>query len=77
MSCNHLHDRKCALGLYGGKPSPGICNKCDKYEGPARGAGDVVHTVVKALRLDRVADRVTRGRDCGCSERRRRWNKTK
>jgi len=74
MKCDHHDGRGCSLGLYGGQPSPGVCSTCDQYQGRPRGAGDIVHAIAKTLRLDKVAERVTKGRGCGCGERRRRWN---
>ena len=37
----------------------------DEYQGKPRGLGDVVHTVIKATGLDRLAPK-----GCGCSKRR-------
>lgn len=44
----------CAKGLYGGKPSAGVCLRvCPEYDGPARGAGDAlakaIHTLTAGL----------------------------
>jgi hypothetical protein len=39
----------------------------DEYQGKPRGLGDVVHTVIKAVGLDRLAPK-----GCGCSKR-RKW----
>ena len=75
--CRHRSNSRCKLGLYGGNPTGAECRACDQYQGRPRGAGDIVHAIAKTLRLDKLADRVTRGRGCGCGERRRRWNKTK
>ena len=74
MSCNHLHSRTCSLGLYGGRPSVGVCKKCDQYEGPARGAGDLVEKVTKRTGIKAIVDKVT-GNGCGCSQRRDILNK--
>ena len=41
----------------------------DDYQGKPRGLGDVVHTVIKAVGLDRLAPK-----GCGCSKRRQRLN---
>ena len=73
MKCDHYDGRGCSLGLYGGNPSPGVCSTCDQYQGRPRGAGDIVHAIAKTLRLDKL----TEGRDCGCAERRKRWNHAK
>jgi hypothetical protein len=62
-------ERRCRLGLYGGRPSPGVCAVCDRYEGPPRGLGDVVHSVARAATAGLV-------QPCaGCRQRRRRWNR--
>ena len=67
MTCDHHDGRGCSLGLYGGRPSPGVCSTCDQYQGKPRGLGDVAHTVIKAVGLDRLAPK-----GCGCSKR-RKW----
>lgn len=41
----------------------------DEYQGKPRGLGDVVHTVIKAVGLDRLAPK-----GCGCSKRRAALN---
>ena len=65
-----------ALPLYGSKPSAGICQQCEHYEGLPRGLGDVIHTalgfpvvrqIVKAVKPD----------GCNCAERRKRLNGVK
>ena len=67
MTCDHHDGGGCSLGLYGGRPSPGVCATCDQYQGKPRGLGDVAHTVIKAVGLDRLAPK-----GCGCSKR-RKW----
>ena len=48
--CKHMVDGACGLGLYGGRPSPGVCLKvCTEYDGPPRGLGDAVAKVTKAV----------------------------
>lgn len=74
LSCAHMHEKECthalALPLYGAFPSAGICNQCKHYEGPVRGAGDVVHAVTTATGIARVVG------SCGaCAERRVALNK--
>ncbi len=69
-----MHAHECthaiALKLYGARPSPGVCNQCKHYEGPVRGAGDVVHAVTTATGIARVVG------SCGaCAERRVALNK--
>ena len=76
MSCRHHDGRGCALGLYGGRPSPGVCARCDRYDGPARGLGDRIAAVAEVTGVAAVARTVERvtGRPCGCAERRRALN---
>ena len=31
-----------------------------------RGLGDLVHTVLKTVGIERMVKKVTKGRDCGC-----------
>ena len=53
MTCRHYKDG-CSLGLYGGRPSPGVCRQCPSYSGPPRGLGDVVRACVRVLFLGRL-----------------------
>jgi hypothetical protein len=47
--CVHLTtDEGCGLGRYAGTVSAGVCARCQKYDGPARGAGDVLANAIKA-----------------------------
>ena len=64
--CRHMNAGRCSLGLYGGRPSPGICLKvCADYDGPVRGVGDVVSKITSSVGI----------KPCGgCQERRMRWN---
>lgn len=59
MNCRH-YDNGCTLGLYGGKPSPGVCRQCASYRGPLRGAGDAVRAIVRVLFVGRtdIAERI-------------------
>jgi hypothetical protein len=59
MSCRHWRNG-CTLGLYGGRPSPGVCRQCPSYRGPWRGAGDAVRALVRILFLGRtdIAERL-------------------
>lgn len=73
MTCKHLSLRVCQhpqARAYKARPLSATCKKCPFYEGATRGAGDVVHSVAKALRLDRLVAWVKPG--CGC-HRRRTW----
>ena len=53
MTCRHYRNG-CTLGLYGGRPSPGVCRQCPSYRGPWRGAGDAVRALVRILFLGRT-----------------------
>jgi len=53
MTCRHWRNG-CTLGLYGGRPSPGVCRQCPSYRGPWRGAGDAVRALVRILFLGRL-----------------------
>jgi hypothetical protein len=76
MNCRHHDGKGCSLGLFGGKPSPGVCSVCDQYDGPARGVGDIVHKVAKATGIAKAAKAVEQvtGKPCGCAERRAALN---
>lgn len=74
IACVHWTDvghpiaGRCTRGLHGGLPSVGTCRRCDEYEGPPRGLGDVVAGAVKVATAGLV-------KPCaGCGRRRRRWN---
>jgi len=49
MTCRHAPAGECthslALPLYGPRPSAGVCGRCEHYDGPPRGLGDVIATV--------------------------------
>lgn len=67
---------ECALGQYGGRPSPGVCQLCPKYDGPARGLGDVVDKITTAIGIKAVvklASKIT-GKPCNCEKRRQKLN---
>ena len=72
MTCRHW-DNGCTLGLYGGRPSPGVCRQCPSYRGRWRGAGDAVRWLVRILFLGRldIAERLA-GRVEALWSRRRR-----
>jgi hypothetical protein len=50
------------------------CARCDKYKGPARGLGDVVHKVAQVTGVAAVVKRVA-GDGCGCAGRRAALNR--
>ena len=65
-----------ALPLYGDRPSKGVCRVCAHYDGPARGAGDIVERVARCTGIKtaaKVVERVT-GKPCGCDARRAALN---
>jgi hypothetical protein len=72
--CSHWTGRECALGLFGGRPSPGVCRGCDRYDGPDRGLGDTVHRLAQATGIAAVVEFVNGGPCGGCEERRRQMN---
>ncbi len=74
MTCRHHNGRGCSLRLYGGRPSAGVCARCDRYDGPLRGAGDVIHAAAKATGAAKVVRLVTGGKCGGCAKRRAALN---
>ena len=74
MSCDHHNGHGCSLGLFGGRPSPGVCATCDQYQGKPRGIGDMVQKVAEKTGVKAVVEKVTGG-DCGCNKRRDKLNK--
>ena len=76
MSCSHLHNGRCKLGLFGGRPSAGTCARCDQYAGEARGLGDVVEAVAAATGIKAGVEALAKatGRECGCARRRDKLN---
>lgn len=73
MKCIHLMQYDCELGLCGGRPARSCCFRCDSYEGPARGAGDLVRKITQATGMHAVISKIA-GTDCGCSQRRQALN---
>lgn len=74
MTCNHMVGRRCSLNLFGGKPSPGVCLRCDQYSGRPRGAGDLVEVITEKTGIKKAVEKVA-GKGCGCRKRRDRLNK--
>lgn len=73
MSCKHLNGGVCSLGLYGGRPSSGVCRQCSSYDGPPRGLGDVIDTGLKKTGVKKVVRKIVG--DClGCEKRRTKLN---
>jgi hypothetical protein len=76
MSCKHLHGHCTNIGAvaHGFIPSPGVCSVCPQYDGPARGLGDIVHTVAQVTGVAAVVKAVAP--DCGCEQRRQALNQS-
>ena len=77
MSCRHLSGGTCGnpdavAEQLTDKPSDAMCRACWRYDGPARGLGDVVHSVARATGVAAVVHAVAP--DCGCAERRKSLN---
>jgi hypothetical protein len=78
--CTHMSSGRCtnalALPLYGDRPSPGVCRICAHYDGPARGAGDLVEKVARFTGIKAAAKAVERvtGKPCGCASRQQALN---
>lgn len=66
----------CALKLFGGKPSNGVCGVCDKRE---PGLGDAVAKVLDVTGIGPAVERIVKavtGKSCGgCQKRRQRLNR--
>lgn len=80
MTCRNHKAGECvhpeAVAAYGSRPSAGICGICPHYDGPPRGAGDIVHSVAVATGIAAAAAFIERktGKPCGCAERRAALN---
>jgi hypothetical protein len=73
VTCIHLKLRQCTCAkapTFNRAVPPMVCAQCKHYEGPVRGAGDVVHAVTTATGIARVV-----GPCGGCAERRVALNK--
>lgn len=77
MACVHLNQLRCtqpdAAARFGDEPSDGVCGVCPHYDGPARGAGDVVHRVLERTGVAKIVKTVTKGA-CNCAQRRAALN---
>lgn len=68
LACDHWQQARCAKGLHDGEPTVEQCFACDQYEGPARGAGDVVAKAIDAVTFGKV-------KKCGgCNKRQVKLN---
>ena len=72
MTCKHLAGTKCINAeapTFERHTPPRVCAGCTHYDGPSRGLGDTVHTVLEATGVHRIV------KPCGgCAERRRALN---
>lgn len=77
MACLHLKQHRCthaeAAARFGDSPSEGVCGLCPDYDGPSRGAGDVVHRVLEGTGVANIVKKVTNGH-CNCLQRRAALN---
>ena len=71
MACKHLSGEDCSHGVAkvyrAAKPTPRDCAGCAWYDGPMRGAGDVVTQVTRFTGIEKLVKTVVP--DCGCPER--------
>lgn len=77
MSCKRLVDGACIDAIarteHGtDRPTEFMCRACWRYDGPARGLGDIVHTVAQVTGVAAVVHAVAP--DCGCEQRRQALN---
>ena len=71
--CIFRSDSHCSHPMLFGPASDERCAPCEKYKGPPRGLGDVVHSIAKATGIAQVVEKVA-GKDCGCAKRRAAMN---
>ena len=79
MSCNRLLDGSCMDAIARtehrtDRPTEFMCRACWRYDGPARGLGDIVHTVAQVTGVAAVVKAVAP--DCGCEQRRQALNQS-
>ena len=73
--CIHLiNERICGMLRHGPDELPQACESCNSYQGPLRGAGDVLHGIAKMTGIAAVVQAVA-GPDCGCAGRRAAMNR--
>jgi hypothetical protein len=72
MTCKHLAGNKCTNAeapTFNRHLLPTVCAGCTYYDGPSRGLGDTVHTVLEATGVHRIV------KSCGgCAARRQALN---
>jgi len=70
--CEHRVGLACLHPRFAGDTDDSRCEACDGYEGRARGLGDLVASVTKAIGIDSVVKAVAP--ECGCAKRRAALN---
>lgn len=76
MTCKHLAGNKCTNAeapTFNRHLLPTVCAGCTHYDGPPRGLGDTVHTVIEATGVGTVV-RTVLGNCGGCAQRRQALN---
>lgn len=75
MTCRHRTPRSWCLNVLVAQPvtNDRACAVCPHYDGPARGAGDVVHRVLERTGVAKVVKALTR-KGCNCATRRAALN---
>ncbi len=68
--CKHHDGKRCALMMFGGKPSPDQCSRCTEYDGPSRGLGDAIWSAMERAGVHRVV-----GKCESCAKRRAALNR--
>lgn len=67
MTCTHLNTAGLCKNRYPGvRVNPVMCGACPSYNGPARGAGDVIADAIKFASLGII-------KPCGGCGKRRAW----
>jgi hypothetical protein len=68
--CRHFHPAPfCFANAARQDQLPQACASCDRYDGPRRGVGDIVYSVLASLKIGRLFTSVSGG-NCGCGRRR-------
>ena len=74
-TCTNYQEDVCILGLEQFKPSEEYCASCKHYKGPSRGLGDDVANALKKTGVEKVVNRLSGGKECGCGKRRAALNR--
>ena len=64
---------RCSHPEVGGQTDEARCASCMKYVGRPRGAGDVIHSALKAIGVPQVMEKAG-VKGCGCGKRRAALN---